>query len=151
MGRTSLKKHLTGKSVEVFKCPIEIPIKRRGKSRKTSFNDDEKENRATKDNKKDTNSALKSELEIFSLPPLLSPIKELRKIRIKPYAYVEPKQRQRLIDDELRMMIDTFSKNIENLAHESERLKNLKEENSRQIFHVPINVKEPKLKRQRIA
>lgn len=63
------------------------------------------------------NRELLNELSVlFSYPPILSPIRKSRMV-INPCSIQF--HRPRLIDDELKKMIDNFSKNIENLANGS--------------------------------
>lgn len=61
----------------------------------------------------------KSFYDLMNLPPMMSPIKGLntKRIQINPFAFQT--QNPRLIDDELRNMIDAFARNIENLANDS--------------------------------
>lgn len=101
-----------------------------------------RQNYRLKENKPPSNSLnlpTKTRLDtdyFCSFPSLLSPIKSTRKMFLKPISKSESKKR--LIDPELKNMIDIFAKNIENLANGSRTYKEMKcyEINDRQELTV---------------
>jgi hypothetical protein len=91
----------------IFKKPMNVPVK---------LENSQQPHREVKIEQQEITMSMIE--DFYRMPPFITPIKTEASERIehnpKPFTF---ESKERLIDDELKNMIDIFSKNIENLAN----------------------------------